>query len=250
MWGLTFETLLTWFLAPVDPSRGHMVDFYAAWHGRLMVMAWGILFPVSILITRFMKIRPKQRWPQELDSHFWFYFHVTVQLMGGAMIAVAVYLMWSSESSGWMAWLHRTAGWAVVTLYCVQVFGGAVRGTKGGPSEREKRGSLHGDHYDMTRRRVMFEYLHKFFGYVALALAFIAMLLGLWIANGFVWMWLGLVGWWAMAGIIYAYCQRRGMALDTYQAIWGPDPALPGNQRKPIGIGVHRRGPNNESWGA
>ncbi|MGA7199891.1 hypothetical protein [Roseiarcus sp.] len=34
--------------------------------------------------------------------------------------------------------------------------------------------------------------------------------------------------------------QRAGRCLDTYQAIWGPDPSLPGNRRKPIGWGVSR----------
>jgi len=248
MLGTTFETLLIWFLSPIDPMRGHSVDFYIAWHGRLMVMAWGILFPVSILITRFMKIAPRQQWPQELDSRAWFYFHVTVQLIGGALIAVALYFAWSAESAGLMHWLHRMVGWTVVTLYCVQVFGGAVRGTKGGPGEPSPDGSLRGDHYDMTRRRVLFEYLHKFFGYAALGLAFVTMLLGLWIANGFIWMWVGLVGWWVLAGVIYAYCQRKGLALDTYQAIWGPNPNLPGNQRKPIGVGVRRRPETQERW--
>ena len=34
--------------------------------------------------------------------------------------------------------------------------------------------------------------------------------------------------------------QRRGRAIDTYQAIWGPGAEHPGNQRKPIGWGIRQ----------
>jgi hypothetical protein len=40
----------------------------------------------------------------------------------------------------------------------------------------------------------------------------------------------------------FAVLQIRGRAVDTYQAIWGPDLDLPGNRMKPIGFGVRRRG--------
>ena len=34
--------------------------------------------------------------------------------------------------------------------------------------------------------------------------------------------------------------QRQGRCIDTYQAIWGPDPRHPGNRLKPVGWGVRR----------
>jgi len=86
----------------------------------------------------------------------------------------------------------------------------------------------------------VFEIAHKALGYLSLLLAFVAMLLGMWIANVPYWMWVGLVVWWTIAVIVYGRCQKRGMALDTYQAIWGTDPNLPGNCRKPIGPGIKR----------
>ena len=92
----------------------------------------------------------------------------------------------------------------------------------------------------MTKRRLVFEYTHKFAGYVALALAMAAILSGLWQVNGPNWMWLTLCIWWALLLFIAFTLQRKGMAWDTYQAIWGPDPNLPGNKRKPIGLGVKR----------
>ena len=235
-----FDLVWQWLLTPIDTSVPHIIDFQTAWHGRLMVGAWGLLFPVSILITRFMKITPGQKWPEQLDNRFWFKVHVTAQLAGGVAMAVAVWLIWSEGSDKTMHWLHRMCGWSVVTLYVAQVVGGAVRGSRGGPEWPAPDGSWHGDHYDMTRRRVIFEIAHKSLGYLSLALAFVAMVLGLWISTAPHWMWLGLFGWWGLAAIIYAACQKRGMALDTYQAIWGPDPSLPGNCRKPIGIGIRR----------
>jgi len=236
-----WDTLWLWLLTPIDLSRLHVIDFATAWHGRLMVGTWGLLFPVSIIITRFMKTTPNQRWPEELDNRFWFRTHVMAQLAGGAATAIAVWLIWSPGSEGTMSWLHRLCGWSVVTLYCTQVIGGLVRGSRGGPDEPAADGSLHGDHYDMTPRRVAFEIAHKTLGYLSLLLAFVAMLLGMWIANAPHWMWLGLLSWWSLAAIVYGTCQRRGMALDTYQAIWGTDPTLPGNCRKPIGPGIRRR---------
>ncbi|MEL6479736.1 MAG: cytochrome B, partial [Pseudomonadota bacterium] len=80
----------------------------------------------------------------------------------------------------------------------------------------------------------------KFAGYGLLALAIYGTLSGLWLANAPVWMWLSLAVWWSALIAAFVYLQRLGMAVDTYQAIWGPDPSLPGNQRKPIGWGITR----------
>jgi hypothetical protein len=41
--------------------------------------------------------------------------------------------------------------------------------------------------------------------------------------------------------------QRAGRCIDTYQAIWGLDPDLPGNRRRPIGFGIVRRPITNVS---
>ena len=44
-------------------------------------------------------------------------------------------------------------------------------------------------------------------------------------------MWLALIMWWITIVCLFFILQKRGMAVDTYQAIWGPDPRHPGNQR-------------------
>ena len=45
-----------------------------------------------------------------------------------------------------------------------------------------------------------------------------------------------------VAALILAFItlQRRGYAYETYQAIWGPDPRHPGNQKLPTGWAVKR----------
>ncbi|MFD0915103.1 cytochrome b561 domain-containing protein [Pseudahrensia aquimaris] len=236
-----WEALWQWLWLPIDASRAHGLEQNVAWHGRLMVATWGFLFPISIIITRFLKVTPRQQWPNELDNRFWFRVHVAAQVSGGVLTAFAVWLVWSPGSEGNLPWLHRLCGWSVVSLYCAQFIGGIARGTRGGMDEPAPDGSIHGDHFDMTTRRVIFEYAHKTLGYTSIVLAAMAMLLGLWITNAYIWMWLGLFGWWCFSITVYAALQRKGMALDTYQAIWGPDPNLPGNQRKPIGFGIQRR---------
>ena len=85
--------------------------------------------------------------------------------------------------------------------------------------------------------------MHKSPGYAGLAVAAAAIVTGLWTANGPRWMWLALALWWACLVAAFAGLQRRGRALDTYQAIWGPDPRHPGNARRPIGWGIRRRDP-------
>lgn len=233
--------MMDWLFMAIDTSRPHLVTDTIAWHGRVMVAAWGVLFPIGILIARFMKTTPKQNWPEKLDSQVWWHSHWIIQSCGAALVVFAVWLIWNNPGESTAAWVHRTMGWIVVSFCAVQFFAGWLRGSKGGPTEIERNGSVHGDHYDMTPRRLMFEYIHKFLGYFALLFAWTTTILGMWVANGPVWMFLTLTIWFAVLVTVFFKLQKRGLALDTYQAIWGTDPNLPGNQRKPIGLGVRRK---------
>ncbi|WP_299738928.1 cytochrome b561 domain-containing protein [uncultured Roseobacter sp.] len=230
-----------WLLAPMDAASAHDVGWHLSWHARVMVLAWGVLVPLGIFIARYFKITPRQDWPRTLDSHFWWNTHRICQYTATLLMVVGLGLILSAPPLTIKAGPHAFLGWAALALAVVQVCGGILRGTKGGPTAPAPDGSLHGDHYDMTPRRLAFEYVHKAAGYAALALSVAAVLTGLWQANAPNWMWLCLSIWWS--GLLAAsfILQNRGMAVDTYQAIWGPDPALPGNKRKPIGFGVSRR---------
>ncbi|MEM6762913.1 MAG: cytochrome b561 domain-containing protein, partial [Pseudomonadota bacterium] len=218
----------------IDPTRPHHLDMAAAWHGRLMVAAWSFLFPIGILAARFFKIRPGQDWPRKLDTRLWWNTHLVAQYTGTVLLLAALFLAWLSEDYGSL-W-HKALGYGTVALAIAQVIAAWTRGSKGGPGEP----SLYGDHYDMTRRRRIFEYWHKFMGYLAILVALAAMLSGLWLVNAYRWMVLGLVAWWCVLALAFIVLQRRGMAVDTYQAIWGPGREHPGNRMKPIGWGVKR----------
>ena len=224
-------------LEPIDPRRAHSVGFWVSWHGRAMVLAWGVIAPLSILAARFLKVLPWQDWPRELDNPFWWRAHWIGQSVVFGLTIVSVLLVRAaSEATGW----HGLLGYLLLALVVAQVFLGLISGSKGGPTARAPDGSLRGDHYDMTQWRLAFEFLHKGIGYVALSLAVATLGLGLWSANAPVWMWVALGLWWALLAGAALLLQKRGWAVDTYQAIWGPGPEHPGNQRPPQGWGMRR----------
>ena len=233
--------MLEWLLAPIDPSRPHVVGFAISWHGRMMVLAWGFLVPLGIVVARFCKITPQQDWPRELDNKAWWRGHLAFQYAGGVATVLALGLILLRPEVAKDSGPHRVVGWIVAGLATVQFLAGWLRGTKGGPTAPAPDGSWFGDHYEMTRRRILFEYVHKTTGYLLILLATAAILTGLWVANALVWIWVALAVWWSVLILGFARLQRSGYAVDTYQAIWGPDSRHPGNNLKPIGWGIRRR---------
>lgn len=229
-----------WLSAPIDPSRAHELSAALAWHGRSMVLAWGILAPLAVIVARFFKIMPGQNWPRELDNPSWWRSHWIGHTGVLLLTAVGFWLVMPVNSDG--LGLHGLLGTALLFGLCAQVLLGICRGSKGGPTARSHDGSPRGDHYDMTRWRRLFEAAHKALGYALLALAGATILLGLWRANAPHWMWLALMIWWLALIGLFVRLQQQGRAVDTYQAIWGDDPAHPGNQRPAPGWGVRRPG--------
>lgn len=232
--------MVDWLLAPIDVTRPHEIGVLVAWHGRLMVLAWSFLFPVAVLTARYAKVTPRQDWPRERDSTTWWHTHLALQYCGGLAVAAALWLIWQVAAGEPLNKQHELLGWTAVVLCAVQFVSGWLRGSKGGPTAPAADGTLAGDHFDMTARRIAFEYIHKTIGYLALVVAAAATMTGLWTANAPHWMWIALSIWWIVFIVVFAALQRRGLAIDTYQAIWGPAPDLPGNRRKAIGWGIRR----------
>lgn len=85
----------------------------------------------------------------------------------------------------------------------------------------------------MTPRRKVFEAFHKAVGYSVLVLAGVTIIFGLYLANGPKWMLFVIVLWWLGLASFSVILQRRGMAVGSYQAIWGPDPKHLGNAPNP-----------------
>lgn len=232
-----FFEMSSWLLLPLSGSTIHTIAWWASWHGRLMVLAWGVALPLGVLAARFFKVMPRQDWPRVLDNKLWWQAHRGLQYGGMVLMMLGLWLAWGHASGATFgARLHRWLGWTVAALGIFQMVGGLARGSKGGPTDT----GLRGDHYDMTRWRKGFERLHKSLGYLALLLALATLALGLVVADAPRWMALGLAGWWLVLLAAFAWLQSQGRSIDTYQAIWGPDPQHPGNQITPIGWAITR----------
>jgi len=231
-----------WLLASIDPSRPHEVGWALSWHARVMVLSWGVLVPAGIFSARYLKILPWQNWPEELDSKAWWRLHWMGQSIAFALSLVGLALILSTAEPGPESLLHTVLGYAVMGFGTIQILMGVFRGTKGGPTAPQPDGSLSGDHFDMTRFRLIFEHVHLSLGYLALLLGGATILSGLWTSNAPRWMWVVLVAYWVFLAFLAAGMQLAGRAFDTYQAIWGPDPNLPGNQMKKMGWGTVRPG--------
>jgi hypothetical protein len=230
--------MLDWLFSPIDPSRVHEVGFAISWHARLMVIGWGVLAPLAVLIARYFKVMPRQDWPRELDNQTWWRSHWMGHSVVVGLTAAGFALVLPTDFSAMS--LHNWLGYLMLIGLALQILLGMSRGSKGGPTSPAPDGSLRGDHYDMTPWRYRFEFLHKALGYSLLLLSIVTILLGLWKANAPVWMWLFLVVWWIVLIAAFVALQKRGMAIDTYQAIWGTDPNHPGNAQKTPGWGVRR----------
>lgn len=221
--------MLDWLFAPIDPSRIHDVGFYLSWHARLMVVAWAFCIPFGIISARFFKLWPGQDWPHTLDNKTWWHLHRTLQYAACGLMVVALGLVLVAPREHVLVGPHRWYGWTVLALVTAQIIGAILRGTKGGPTEPHRDGSLRGDHYDRTWRRRAFEAVHKAIGYSALFVSVGAVWSGLWQSNALRWMWLVIGLWWVILAVLYAVLQKKGFAVSSYHAIWGTDEQLPGN---------------------
>ncbi len=228
---------LDWLATPLSGAAQHHIAPWAYWHARCMVLGWGVLLPLGALAARYFKVTPGQRWPQQLDNKAWWHAHRTLQWAGIAAMSLGAWLAWGHGSgAGTAARLHAAAGWALVVLGWLQIAAGLWRGSKGGPTDD----TLRGDHYDMTPRRIGFERWHKGLGWLAVLAASGVTALGLVVADAPRWMALMLAAWWVLLVLAAWRWQRQGRCVDTYQAIWGPDPRHPGNHIEPIGWGIRR----------
>lgn len=238
--------LMAWLLTPISGAIEHHILPIVSWHGRIMVLCWAVAIPLAVLIARFFKVTFGQQWPLELDNKTWWTLHRALNYTAvAASLGAALLLMNHDTYSGPARQLHAWMGWTIVAFGLLQVIAGSLRGTKGGPTN-PRTGSdgkvidFRGDHYDMTPRRVRFERFHKGVGYLSLLMAALTVVLGLWTADAPRWMWIGVALWWSALGAAFAWLQASGRCLDTYQAIWGPDAAHPGNNMPVIGWGIRR----------
>lgn len=245
------DAVIAWLLTPISGAAEHHIDMAVAWHGRFMVLAWAILAPILVIIARFYKVKPRQDWPRVLDNPFWMITHRRLGHWVGAIMLLGLLAILLSGGSG-LPWrtLHTSLGWIVVVLSCAHIASSWYRGTHGGPMNPFTRQlkppeQWPGDHFDMTRRRIVFEYVHKSVGYLLLGLVVVVIASGLDAADAPRWMPVAIALWWLACLGAFVRFQIEGRSIDTYQAIWGLDERLAGNRRKPIGWGVKRYKPGD-----
>lgn len=210
------EYIWIWLISPLDPTVAHNLTEAVSWHGRLMTIAWGILVPLGIFIARYVKVTPKQNWPDELDNKFWWHSHLILQNAAGVAMIVGFWFV-AKDGLTPTASIHNLFGSILFAFGICQIISGYMRGTKGGPTSPE----LAGDHYNMTKRRRHFEAFHKFLGYLVLCFGAATVLLGLQQTNALNWMWLTIVIFWVALSIAAFISEQRGFKMSSYSAIWG-----------------------------
>jgi len=230
------QSAFHWLLLPLSGAAHHDIAPWASWHGRCMVLAWSVLLPLGIIGARFFKIMPGQQWPQVLDNKIWWWWHQILQYAGIVIMLLGIALVvLNAQGNNNVARWHARLGWVVVALGLLQAISGILRGSKGGPTDTQ----LHGDHYDMTARRIAFECLHKYGGYLVLLLAVGVTFSGLLVADAPRWMLLCIALWWLLLFTLFALLQKQGRCIDTWQAIWGEGEK--GQKKYPlIGFGIRQ----------
>ena len=196
-------------------------------HGLLMSIVWLVVLPICIFITRFFKVTPKQNFPKKLDNKFWWYIHLGCNISAMVICTFAFYIMY--DLMGFSTSTHAILGYTTLGLMYLQGLIGYLRGTTGGdyPHPEGKKW----DHFDMTKRRLIFEHSHKTVGYVALFVAFAATFTGIYTMQMPWYFYIIQVSVTVIIALLYLiYWNKK--RYTTYQAIFGLDKNLPGNREK------------------
>ncbi len=152
---------------------GRTILVHWNYHALLMVAVWFVLVPICILVIRFGKPKPTLtgiRVKVSIRNPEWWWFSVhKYGLMFSIGLALAGALVAVTASGGFSGSLHSIFGLTTVTLGCLQIMGGWLRGKHGGKNYYtampDDPATWFGDHYNMTTRRRTFEAYHKTAGY-------------------------------------------------------------------------------------
>ncbi len=216
-----------------------MVDaeYLLTGHAIVMVATWGVMVPLSLIMTRFFKVVPGQDYPRVTDHKFWMRSHRILSTTVVFASTAGAGLVWWVMDGISLSSLHGKWGFAVVLLGWCQIFIVLQRGTHGGPWGLNNpdrivlpRHRWFGDHYNMTRRRRIFEAVHIPTGYATAAAGLVAITLGMEQVD-LAWPWHAAYGALLLSfAVAYWKFTRDGRHVPTYQAIWGPGPEHPGNR--------------------
>ncbi len=237
---------LDWLRAPLHTGPLDDVNPVDFWHGVLMGTAGAVLVPVAVLAARYWKIVPGQDWPRIINHRGWQRVHGLCGVAAVLCLVAGVAMAFQGMSlASHLAHPHAWMGWGVMAVLLLLVVNIALRGSIGGPGRHQPRTLVHlhdvpGDHYDMTRRRRIFEHGHRWLGYGLMLALFANVMTGYWHVNVPRGLALATLAWWACLALMAWRWERQGRAVDGYQARWGPSMAHPGNRIPRLGGGLHR----------
>jgi len=158
---------LDWLRAPLHTGPLDDVNPVDFWHGVLMGTAGAVLVPVAVLAARYWKIVPGQDWPRIINHRGWQRVHGLCGVAAVLCLVAGVAMAFQGMSlASHLAHPHAWMGWGVMAVLLLLVVNIALRGSIGGPGRHQPRTLVHlhdvpGDHYDMTRRRRIFDQSEK-----------------------------------------------------------------------------------------
>ena len=237
---------LDWLNTPLHAGPLDDVNPVDFWHGVLMGTAGAVLVPVAVLAARYWKIVPGQDWPRIINHRGWQRVHGLCGVAAMLCLVVGVAMAFQGMSlPSHLAHPHAWTGWGIVAVLLLLVINIALRGSIGGPGRHQPRTLVHlhdvpGDHYDMTRRRRIFERAHRWLGYGLMLALFANVMTGYWHVNVPRGLAVATLAWWACLALMALRWERQGRAVDGYQARWGPSMGHPGNRIPRLGGGLHR----------
>ncbi|RXJ74370.1 ferric reductase [Veronia nyctiphanis] len=203
-------------------------------HAALMFLAWGIMSPVIITVTRYFKVTPGQNFPLRLDNKFWWITHWIGHTIGIALSAIALLFSLLALNGIDVSTLHAKLGFFVLGLAALQAISGFKRGTKGGPVDDNgypiPRSRWYGDHYNMTVYRRLFEWVHKTSGYLILIASHFTLYSGFFLFSLGPWAYVILFGIEMLMVASYVIFSLQRRWIDTYHAIWGFSKKHPGQR--------------------
>jgi len=218
---------------------GRTIEIHWNYHAILMFSIWFVMVPICIITIRFFKPRPSEfgiTTKIKLTNIRWWWFNVhkygLFLAIGLSLAGVAVALV---VSRGFSGSVHSIFGITTITLGCLQVITALFRGTHGGRyynnADPDDPATWHGDHFDMTLRRRLFEAYHKNAGYLAGFFAIGAVASGLMQYHMPVLTGIALVMALAVfsAWIVFEF---KGMKYDGYRAVFGINPEHPHNKAR------------------
>jgi len=218
---------------------GRTIEIHWTYHAILMTFTWLFLVPLCILIIRFGKPRPtfsglKRKVAVYHPEWWWFTTHkwglslAMLLSLGGGLVAIAV-------SKGFSGSVHSVFGILAITLGVIQIVAGWLRGKHGGKyyytADPDDPSTWFGDHYNMTRRRRIFEAYHKNAGYFAGFCALAAVASGL-MQYRVPWLLAIVVTRFAVALVSAVVLDFKGIRYDGYKAAHGTDPEHPYNKER------------------